>query len=242
MAKKKAKAKARKADVSASMKSRKTPKSLKEKTLQKTPQKPILDQISTVPTNKKNIISESSFPYTNTVIGIVVVGIIMSSLLYFAKSAQVTNNKLTTATVNTQLKSDIKLPLGWEITQPEAGISYKFVKNTNTDVTPTIVLIRTVANMSDPEKYVNTLLEGTKSALPNLILVTNKTTPVEGYYLRELSGSYNNGQNQVQIQQRIYIRNNQVTTLTASYVDVQGSTTPEVTQIFNSLFEKHIKS
>jgi len=92
-------------------------------------------------------------------------------------------------------------------------------------------------NDIDFETYTNTLVAGARSAIPTLRYDMDKF--VEGDLdQRILSGYYYNQGKKVLISQRLYQKDSNFYTLTASYADSESET--EVNSIFDKIVERRL--
>lgn len=138
---------------------------------------------------------------------------------------------------------ELDLPENWEVTLENTDeIVVKVSKQTEAEIITNVVLTKTEdVDYETPETYTDRLVSGTKNALPSL---TYRKDEIEedDYYIRRLSGSYWNGSDRVEINQWIYVGENTVYVLTASYDYNQQSEelTSEINQIFDLLVEKYL--
>lgn len=130
------------------------------------------------------------------------------------------------------------LPSDWHQVDSENN-QLKLEKTTESGLKPEIVLIKSEkTDNSDPKTYSNKIIAGAKSALPSLRYTSDKTEDENGLYLKTLSGYYYNQKNKILLSQRLYIKDSQVYTLTASYDDPQLES--EINSIFDSIVSRHL--
>jgi hypothetical protein len=126
------------------------------------------------------------------------------------------------------------LPKDWQESQ-DKNVQYKVVKTVASGYQPQIVLIKnTSPNAVKPAKYVDSLIAGARSTITSLRINTDKRYSEEKYYSAVVSGTYYNKKVKISLVQRIFIKGEDVYSLTASYT---GDITPEI----NSLLDQVVK-
>jgi len=139
---------------------------------------------------------------------------------------------------------EISLPENWAISEEnQADFTLKIEKKAEDSlVRPTIILIESEAEFEDKQEYVDQLIAGAKRTIPSLKLDSEKFQ-VESFSIWDLSGSYYTGGDRVEILQRIYLKDNKVSTLTASFLaDGQESLSQEIKEIFDQIFATRIEN
>lgn len=175
-------------------------------------------------------------PYLSVLLLIAVIG----GILFFASNAA---DEVTDHPPSTPMPVDkISYPEGWSEIDDE-GVVLKVQKNDETKVVPTVVLVSSTAEIEDPAKYLDSLIQGAKLAIPSLVIETESSQEANGFYIRELSGYYFNGLDKVGIKQRAFVKDNNVYTLTASflYSDDTPQLAQDIEEIFSKIYELKIK-
>ena len=127
--------------------------------------------------------------------------------------------------------------IGWnEIV--DSGVKFKLEKNVNKGTRPQIVLIETqLEEVVVPAKYVDKLIAGAKSAIPSLKISSDKRESQEKYYSAVFTGTYINRNEKLNIIQQVYIKNNTVYVITATFI---GDLTQEINTILNNIAKDKI--
>lgn len=176
-------------------------------------------------------------PYLSVLLLIAVVG----GILFFASSAadEITDFPTSTPTPI----EEISYPEGWFEIDDE-GVVLKVQKDNEAEVVPTVVLVSSAAEIEDPAKYLDSLVQGAKRAISSLVIETESSQEAGGFYIRELSGYYFSGSDKVGIKQRVFVKDNNVYTLTASflYSDDTPQLAQDIEEIFSQIYELKIKS
>lgn len=136
-----------------------------------------------------------------------------------------------------------KLPQGWSRTSAplEKGISDRLEKKIDNGIKPIVVLIKSNTSNTNLKEYVDSLIGGLQSAIPSLVVENNTDLEKDGFYIRHLDGYYYSGQDQITIQQEIYIKDGQVWTITGSYEGNDPKITKEIDSVFTYLYESKIR-
>jgi hypothetical protein len=152
------------------------------------------------------------------------------------------SRKITIPSILTGEKDEIqeevsRFPQGWsQIDSTEAD--FKLSKEVEEGLRPEVVLISSKSEEAiEPGKYVDRLLAGAKSAVPSLVVVDDGREEEGEVYLATISAYYYNSGKKVDLMWRVYIKGNEVYTLTASF---EGEMRNEIDQIFDTLAEDEI--
>lgn len=130
-----------------------------------------------------------------------------------------------------------KYPDNWSEVDSEALV--KLEKTITSGLKPEIILIKSEKPSEDSVKvYTDKIIAGAKSAIRSLVYETDKSTEVNGYSLRQLTGYYYNKNNKVKIIQNLYLKDNNLYTLTASYQD--DSQESEINTIFDRIVSEYL--
>jgi len=137
--------------------------------------------------------------------------------------------------------SEISLPEGWSISsQDSPDFSLKLEKKAKDSLLrPTIVLIESEAEFENEQDYVDSLIAGAKRTIPSLKLNSEKKE-ANGFAAWNLSGFYYTGGDRIEIIQRLYLKDNKVYSLTASFL-ADDQIVDEINAIYQEIFEKRIK-
>ncbi|MBI2464759.1 hypothetical protein HYV64_01335 [Candidatus Shapirobacteria bacterium] len=131
----------------------------------------------------------------------------------------------------------LKMPSGWSQVD-DKDVNLKFEKKVDKGLKPQIVLkVTQSVEASAPAKYTDRLLAGAKSAVPSLRLTGDMRNSLEKYYSAFVTATYVNKGQKINLIQRIYIKENTVNTLTASYT---GDLAVEINQILDNLVKEKI--
>lgn len=133
-------------------------------------------------------------------------------------------------------QSLINLPDGWQRSEPSQNYLVKVEKN-NPKYKPQVAMSVNLFEDKEISKYTDKLIRGVKATLPGLRYLSDKTTDVDGNYVRSLSGYYYNKNTKINLVQRLVAQENNLYVLTASYTD-DTSSSEEVTKIFDELWTK----
>jgi hypothetical protein len=129
------------------------------------------------------------------------------------------------------------LPETWK-SIGDTTVALKLEKTVDGTVKPQIVLINSSSKDAlTPAKYTDRLVAGAKSAVPTLRIITDKRNAAENNYSALISGYYFNGKTKINLLQRIYIKGESVSTLTASYT---GELEAEINRILDSIVQEKI--
>jgi hypothetical protein len=129
-------------------------------------------------------------------------------------------------------EQQFKLPDNWK-TVENSTVALKLEKTVNQGLKPEIVLINSVSKDAlTPAKYIDRLLAGAKSAIPSLRITKDQRSTDKDIYSATVSGYYFNNKTKVNLLQRIYIKGETVSTLTASFADGLES---EINPILDSI-------
>jgi hypothetical protein len=142
----------------------------------------------------------------------------------------------------TEEENGIKFPEGWEEESSEEDVVVKLSKETDTEIAANIVITKEEnIEYETPEKYADRLIAGAKSTLPSLVYTDDQLEDNDQYLVRYLNGYYWQGGQQVGLSQKIYVGEDTVYVITASY-DYQLKTEleEEINQNFDLLAEKHL--
>lgn len=144
----------------------------------------------------------------------------------------------------TPIVEEFKVPQGWKRVEKDGEkVELKLEKETKAKIKPIIVLIKSETKETDFASYVDKLIKGAKSALPSLRINSDEEVEKQAYYGRGLTGYYYKGYNRVDIKQTIYIKDNQVYTITASTDPAETEALKdEIESIFDSIFNFYIAS
>lgn len=137
------------------------------------------------------------------------------------------------------------LPEGWqEVEVAEEEVVVKLTKETESEIETNIVLMKIEdIDYESPEEYTDRLINGAKSALPSLTFSDDEVEEND-YYIRKLTGRYWNAGDQVEVKQQIYVGENEVYVITASYASAASSEelTSEINNLFDKLSEEYLKN
>lgn len=132
------------------------------------------------------------------------------------------------------------LPSDWHQIDSDSN-QLKLERTVESGLKPEIILIKSERpDSSDPKTYSDRIIAGAKSSLPSLRYTSDNTLNENNMYLRTLSGYYYNQKLKVLVSQRLYLQDNQVYTLTASYADPAMET--EINSIFDSIVSRRLPS
>ncbi len=145
-----------------------------------------------------------------------------------------------TEKISPQIKEILILPDGWSIIAERDGVELKIEKESERMIKPTIVLIKSTKKEANNDLYLEKIIQGAKYAIPSLQITTNQPADQDGFYIRNLRGFYYNGRYQVNLKQRLVIKNNEVWTLTASYDPKEKLLEKEIEKIFDSVYQAKI--
>jgi len=176
-------------------------------------------------------------PYLSVLLLIVVVGVI----LFLASNAADEITEIPTP--SPALVEEISYPVGWLEIEDEDAV-FKARKDIEAEVLPTVVLVTSTAEIENPATYLDSLVQGAKRAISSLVIETESSQEIDNFYMRELSGYYFSGSDKVGIKQRVFVKGDNVHTLTASflYADDTEPLAQEIEEIFSQVYELKIKS
>ncbi len=140
----------------------------------------------------------------------------------------------------TPTSANLSFPAGWKIVETTPN-SQKIQKSGNYKTVPTVVYLKSpiAGDKAEPQSYVDSLIAGAKSTIPGLVYSQNQTTPSGAYYLRQLTGSYPLAKSVIKLAQSIYVKDNFVYTITASYQNSDISA-EEIKAVFETVFATKI--
>ena len=176
-------------------------------------------------------------PYLSVLLLIVVVGVI----LFLASNAA---DEITEIPIpSPALVEEISYPDDWLEIEDEDAV-FKARKDIEAEVLPTVVLVTSTAEIENPATYLDSLVQGAKRAISSLVIETESSQEIDNFYMRELSGYYFSGSDKVGIKQRVFVKGDNVHTLTASflYADDTEPLAQEIEEIFSQVYELKIKS
>jgi hypothetical protein len=176
-------------------------------------------------------------PYLSVLLLIVVVGVI----LFLASNAADEITEIPTP--SPALVEKISYPDDWLEIEDE-DVVFKAQKDIEAEVLPTVVLVTSTAEIENPATYLDSLVQGAKRAISSLVIETESSQEIDNFYMRELSGYYFSGSDKVGIKQRVFVKGDNVHTLTASflYADDTEPLAQEIEEIFSQVYELKIKS
>ena len=188
-------------------------------------------------TKKAQKLYEEYRPYLSVLLLIVVVGVI----LFLASNAADEITEIPTP--SPALVEEISYPVGWLEIEDEDAV-FKARKDIEAEVLPTVVLVTSTAEIENPATYLDSLVQGAKRAISSLVIETESSQEIDNFYMRELSGYYFSGSDKVGIKQRVFVKGDNVHTLTASflYADDTEPLAQEIEEIFSQVYELKIKS
>lgn len=188
-------------------------------------------------TKKAQKLYEEYRPYLSVLLLIVVVGVI----LFLASNAADEITEIPTP--SPALVEEISYPDDWLEIEDEDAV-FKAQKDIEAEVLPTVVLVTSTAEIENPATYLDSLVQGAKRAISSLVIETESSQEIDNFYMRELSGYYFSGSDKVGIKQRVFVKGDNVHTLTASflYADDAEPLAQEIEEIFSQVYELKIKS
>lgn len=188
-------------------------------------------------TKKAQKLYEEYRPYLSVLLLIVVVGVI----LFLASNAADEITEIPTP--SPALVEEISYPDDWLEIEDEDAV-FKAQKDIEAEVLPTVVLVTSTAEIENPATYLDSLVQGAKRAISSLVIETESSQEIDNFYMRELSGYYFSGSDKVGIKQRVFVKGDNVHTLTASflYADDTEPLAQEIEEIFSQVYELKIKS
>lgn len=188
-------------------------------------------------TKKAQKLYEEYRPYLSVLLLIVVVGVI----LFLASNAADEITEIPTP--SPALVEEISYPDDWLEIEDEDAV-FKARKDIEAEVLPTVVLVTSTAEIENPATYLDSLVQGAKRAISSLVIETESSQEIDNFYMRELSGYYFSGSDKVGIKQRVFVKGDNVHTLTASflYADDTEPLAQEIEEIFSQVYELKIKS
>lgn len=188
-------------------------------------------------TKKAQKLYEEYRPYLSVLLLIVVVG----GILFLASNAADEITEIPTP--SPALVEEISYPDDWLEIEDEDAV-FKAQKDIEAEVLPTVVLVTSTAEIENPATYLDSLIQGAKRAISSLVIETESSQEIDNFYMRELSGYYFSGSDKVGIKQRVFVKGDNVHTLTASflYADDTEPLAQEIEEIFSQVYELKIKS
>lgn len=188
-------------------------------------------------TKKAQKLYEEYRPYLSVLLLIVVVG----GILFLASNAADEITEIPTP--SPALVEEISYPDDWFEIEDEDAV-FKAQKDIEAEVLPTVVLVTSTAEIENPATYLDSLIQGAKRAISSLVIETESSQEIDNFYMRELSGYYFSGSDKVGIKQRVFVKGDNVHTLTASflYADDTEPLAQEIEEIFSQVYELKIKS
>ena len=131
----------------------------------------------------------------------------------------------------------LKLPETWSQVA-DKDVSLKLEKKVDQGLKPQIVLQETQsAEASAPAKYTDTIIAGARSAIPSLKITDDKRNSSERLYTAFITGNYINRGQKINMIHRVYIKNQTVYVLSASFI---GDLSAEINQIFDNIVKEKI--
>jgi hypothetical protein len=130
----------------------------------------------------------------------------------------------------------------WSITEENLGKTIvKFEKNVkNSTIKPTILLIKSGYSDTSPADYSYKIVQGAYSTLPSLSYYKDNIVEKAELYTRELTGSYYiNKDTKVSLMQNLYLKENTIWVLTASYEGNEMEA--ELKEAFQLIQKRYIK-
>ena len=140
-------------------------------------------------------------------------------------------------------KEEVILPNGWAVSAvSQEDFELKIEKRAEDSlIRPTIVLISSDFEGENQEQYLDQLIAGAKRAIPSLRITQDELDQQNGWITRDLVGFYQTGGDRINLRQRVYIKDSQVYTITASYgVSEPEEISDQIDQIFDQVFEEFI--
>jgi hypothetical protein len=136
-------------------------------------------------------------------------------------------------------KLKTSLPGNWSIMKPTPErVELKIVKNSSTStLKPSIVLIKNTISDKDYAHYTDQLIKGAQATLNTLTFTEDITSQKKGFFERDLTGYYYNGDKQIIVKDTIYIKSTVLYMISAAY-DVNEEKIPEEVQIIFKEIEK----
>ncbi len=145
-------------------------------------------------------------------------------------------------TSDEQETAGLDLPEAWTEVEDLDDALVGLTRETDSQIATNVVFTQTEEiDYEDPKDYTDQLIAGTKSALTSLNYATDEIEEND-YYIRKLTGSYWQAGTRIGIKQNIYLAEDVVYVITASY-DQQTAgegLTDEINQIFELLAEEYI--
>jgi len=130
----------------------------------------------------------------------------------------------------------LNLPVGW-IKSDDTLVALKIEKQVESGYKPIITLIKSTSRITAPKLYIDNFIAGAKSAIPSLRLTSDQRDDSDDYYLATIESFYYNNGLKINSLQKVFIKDNQVFTLTASYTD---DITGEINQIFDTITDNQL--
>lgn len=139
-------------------------------------------------------------------------------------------------------KETMVLPENWSFSPlDDPSISLKLERRIEDLVRPTVVMIKSETSETDFSAYLDRLIAGAKRTLPSLKVTSETEEEKEGFHLKKIEAYYYNGGNKVNLRQRVYLKEDRVYTLTASFGQTDPETVSRETEtIFDSIFQEKI--
>ena len=127
----------------------------------------------------------------------------------------------------------LDLPTGWAKSD-DTLVALKIEKQVESGYKPVVTLIKSTSDITDPKLYIDNLIAGAKSAIPSLRVTSDQRGNLDNYYLATIDSFYYNSGLKINSLQKVYIKDNQVFTLTASYTD---DIITEINKIFDTIVD-----
>lgn len=140
-------------------------------------------------------------------------------------------------------ETDIDLAENWQKEEAPEGAIVKLSKDTEREISLNIILNKEEEiEYEDPQTYTDRLIAGTRSSLPTLVYIDDQTDQVNDYFVRYLEGYYWQAGLQIGLSQRIYLEEDVVYVITASYDNRdRQELEEEINQNFDQLTEEYIR-
>ena len=131
----------------------------------------------------------------------------------------------------------LKLPETWK-NVADSDVALKLEKTVTSGLKPQIVLIKSSSKDAlTPAKYTDRLIAGAKSAIPSFRVADDKRYSAENNYSAIITGYYYNKNIKISLIQRVYIKGEEVNTLTASFV---GDINSEIESVLDNIVTEKI--
>lgn len=128
------------------------------------------------------------------------------------------------------------LPQGW-VTISTSDKSIKVQKQSDQKFKPTITLIYSQTDQTNPKKFIDNSILGARVTLPTLVISKRSDSKRENYYVANLAGYYISANQKINIYQKIFIKNYDVYTIAASYLAKDNVSQKELDSIFRNIYD-----